>query len=345
MTPMKAMVVRNLGGPEELILTEVPKPRPGPDEALINVKAVGICYHDVLDRAGKLPGTRAGRILGHEISGRIIELGDRVKSWSLNDRVVVYHRLFCGNCEHCLGERHDLCRNSRLIGSSADGGYAEYVCVPARNLVRLPDIIGWTSGALAVCPVGTGVRAVVGVAQVRSGNVVVVTGASGGLGLHQIQIAKSVGARVIAVSTSDNKTGAIRSVGADEVVSVRNLKFGEVVWRLTEKRGVDVVLDNVVTRTLAESLRCLGPRGIAVVLGNIGTESVELNPGLIVGRRLRIAGSGNATFRDVGKAMELLASGSVKAQIGRIMPFPRAGEAHALIETRAIVGRVVLSGW
>jgi acryloyl-coenzyme A reductase len=344
MASMKAVTFHEFGGPQVLQATEVERPQPGPDDVLVRIHAAGICYHDVLSRAGRIPG-RPGRILGHEIAGEIVEIGGNVASARVGGRVVIFQRLFCGACRFCLAGRQDLCRNSRVLGEHGGGGYAEFVCVPARNAVPVPDGLDLTAAALAVCPVGTSVRATLGVAQTEPGQVVLITGAGGGLGLHQIQVAKSVQARVIAVTSSDDKVDAIRTAGADEIVVSPDLKFSGEVWRLTGKQGADVILENVVTGTFGESLRSAAQHATVVVLGNIGAKPVEIDPGLVIMRRIRIAGSGNATFKDVHMALHLMATGAVKPFIGRVLPFPNAAEGHDLMERRAVTGRVVLQGW
>ncbi len=341
---MKAITFRDFGGPEVLQVTEVERPQAGPDDVLVRIHAAGICYHDVLSRAGKIPG-KPGRILGHEIAGEIVETGANVPSERRGERVVLYQRLFCGACRLCLAGRQDMCRNSRVLGEHGSGGYAEFTCVPARNAIRVPDGLDLTAAALAVCPVGTSVRSALGVAQTKPGDTVLITGAGGGLGLHQIQVAKSVQARVIAVTSSDDKTKFIRRAGADEIVVRPDLKFSADVWRLTGKQGADVILENVVTGTFGESLRSAAQNATVVVLGNIGARPVEIDPGLVIMRRIRIAGSGNATFNDVHTALYLMATGAVKPFIGRVLPFPQASEGHALMERRGATGRVVLSGW
>ena len=342
---MKAVIVRDFGGPEVLELAEVDRPEPGIDDVLVRIHAAGICYHDVLSRGGKIPGGRPGRILGHEIAGEIVAAGADVPAARIGERVVLYQRLFCGACRHCLAGRHDLCRNSRVLGEHGGGGYAEFACVPARNAIAIPDGLDMTAAALAVCPVGTSVRAALEVGGLAPGQVVLVTGAGGGLGLHQIQVAKCVQARVIAVTSSRDKAEIVRDAGADEVIVAPDLKFSAEVWRLTDKQGADVVLENVVTGTFGESLRSCAQQATVVVLGNIGAQRVELDPGLVIMRRIRIAGSGNATFKDVRVALHLLATGAVKPFIGRVLPFPQAAEGHALMERRAVTGRVVLAGW
>jgi D-arabinose 1-dehydrogenase-like Zn-dependent alcohol dehydrogenase len=344
MARMRAVIFDAFGGPEVLQPREVERPEPGLGEVLVRIRAAGICHHDVLSRAGKIGG-RPGRILGHEIAGEIVATGERVAPARIGEKVTIYHRLFCGSCRHCLRGRHDLCRNSHVVGEEGQGGYAEFTCVPARNAIALPAGIDSAAAALAVCPVATGVRAALSVAGLSPGHLVLITGAGGGLGLHQIQIAKSVQAQVIAVTSSPQKADMVRQAGADEVIISTDLKFSGEAWRLTQKQGVDVVLDNVVTGTLRESLRSSGQNAVVVVLGNIAARPVELDPGLVIMRRIRIAGSGNATFSDVDTALHLLAAGKVKPVIGCILPFPKAAEGHALLEQRATSGRVLLQGW
>lgn len=342
---MRAIAVERPGGPEMLRQVEAPDPEPGPEDVVVRVLATGVCYHDLLDRAGKIPGAGPGRILGHEVAGEVVAVGTAVRDLEPGRRVVLYHRLACGSCRWCLAGRHDLCRRSAIVGSEVDGGYAEYVKVPARNAIPLPEGLDPRSGALASCPVGTSVRAVIGVADVRPGDRVLVTGASGGLGLHQIQVAKAVGAWVVGITGSEAKVEAIRAAGADEVVVGDAATFAGDVWALTGRTGVDVVMENVVSGTLQASLRCLAQGGTAVVLGNIEATDVAVDPGLIIGRRLRIVGSGNPTFEDVRRALHLMAIGAVVPRIAEVVPFEAAAQAHAAIEERRTVGRVVMSGW
>lgn len=345
MTSMKAVTFSEFGGPAVLHATTVDQPEAGPDDVLVGIRAAGICYHDVLSRGGKIPGGHPGRILGHEIAGEIVAAGSNVARARIGERVVAYQRLYCGGCRYCLRGRHDLCRNSRVLGESGGGGYAEFTCIPARNAIPIPAGLDMNAAALAVCPVGTSVRAALGVARVEPGNVVLITGAGGGLGLHQIQVIKSVNAHAIAVTSSEEKAESVRQAGADEVIVSPDLNFSGEVWRRTAKQGVDVVLDNVVTGTFGECLRSTAQNAIVVVLGNIGAKRTELDPGLVIARRIRIAGSGNATYKDVHTALHLLATKVVKPFIGSVLPFPQASEGHALMERRAVIGRVVLSGW
>jgi len=344
MALMRAVSFSAFGGPDVLHVVEVEQPQPGAHDVLVRIQAAGICHHDVLSRAGRIPG-RPGRILGHEIAGEIAAVGTSVPAERIGENVAIYHRLFCSTCRYCLRGRHDLCRNSRTIGEAGGGGYAEFICVPARNAIPIPEGIDMAAAALTVCPIGTSVRALIGVAAVQPGDIVLITGAGGGLGLHQIAVAKSMQARVIAVTSSPHKTGIIRQAGADDVIVSPDLKFSTEVWRLTEKQGVDIVLENVATGSLSESLRSAASHAMVVVLGNIGAQPVEVDPGLVIMRRIRIAGSGIATFADVRTALHFLAGKAVQPFIDRILPFAQAAQGHALMEKRAVSGRVVLQGW
>jgi len=345
MTTMKAVIFPEFGGPEVLRMAEAPRPEPSPDDVLIKVHAAGVCYHDLLSRAGKIPRDKPGQILGHEIAGEIVEAGSRVPSERIGQRVVVYVRLSCGQCRYCLDGRPDLCRRSSVVGEHGGGGYAQFTCTPARNAIEIPEGLDFATAALACCPVGTSVRAALGVANLGPGDVCLITGAGGGLGLHQIQVARSVGARVIAVTSSAQKLKAIEEAGADEIITSPDLKFSAEVWRLTRKEGVDVVLENVVSSTFGESLRACAQNAIVVVMGNVEPQPISIDPGFLIARRLRISGSGNATHKDLRRALHLLATGRVKPFIDRVLPFARAAEGHAAMERRDTIGRVVLSGW
>jgi D-arabinose 1-dehydrogenase-like Zn-dependent alcohol dehydrogenase len=343
---MHAMSFDSFGGPEVFRMVEMEKPVPGDLDVLIAVDAAGVCYHDVLTRSGKLPKRKAGGVLGHEVSGRIVQTGSAIPNNRIGERVTLYQRKYCGQCGYCLSGRHDLCRDSTVVGETGGGGYAEFCCVPAANAVRVPDKVGRVEAALAACPVGTSVRAVLGVAGVGPRDTVLITGATGGLGLHQIQVAKSVGARVIAVSSSPGKKAILESSGADVVVLSPDLKFSRDVWAATEKQGVNAVIENVGTdETLPEAMRCCAQNAAIVLLGNVGAKPVAIDPGLTIGRRLRIMGSGNATYSDLWCALQLMATGSVRPVIETVLPFADVAKAHAMMEDRKAVGRVVLSGW
>jgi D-arabinose 1-dehydrogenase-like Zn-dependent alcohol dehydrogenase len=188
---MKAVILQGFGGPDMLRVEEVATPKPGPGEVLVAVRAGGICHHDVMHRAGKLPGAKTGVVLGHETAGEIVALGEGVTARRVGDRVVVYQRRFCGVCRNCLRGRLDMCRAIGQPGVDTEGGYAEFVAVPAAATFAIPDNLDWAAAALSSCPIGTSIRALRGVAGINPGDTVLITGASGGLGVHQIQLVRA----------------------------------------------------------------------------------------------------------------------------------------------------------
>jgi D-arabinose 1-dehydrogenase-like Zn-dependent alcohol dehydrogenase len=303
-----------------------------------------VCGHDLLDRKGLLPSVRLPQVLGHEIAGTVEAVGEGVEGVRPGDPVAVYLRAACGRCAECQGGQQDRCRAGRLLGSGTDGGYQEYLIVAEHNLVPVPAGLALTDAALVACPIGASLRAV-RAAGVGLGDVVLVTGASGGLGLHQIALARLAGADVIAVTSSERKADTLRQAGAREVVVAPDLRFAAQVWALTAKQGVSVVLDNVVSGTLGESLRSLGMDGRLVVLGNVAVTPEEVNPGLVIGRRLHVMGSGVCAPRIMRDALDLVARGKVRPVVGAVFPFPRAAEAHRQVEERGLIGRAVLAGW
>jgi D-arabinose 1-dehydrogenase-like Zn-dependent alcohol dehydrogenase len=241
---MKAVVIEAFGGPEKLKVQERPTPRPDFGDILVKVEVAGVCHHDVLHRAGKLPGAKAGVVPGHETAGQVVAVGSGVATHAIGDRVVVYQRRFCGQCRNCLRGRQDMCRALGAPAVDTEGGYAEFVCVPANMGIKIPDGVDWNAAALACCPIGTSLRALKTVAGICPGDVVLITGASGGLGVHQIQITRALGGHPIAVTTSPAKIRALKSLGAEDVIVSKDLAYSGDIWRLTEKRDVarDVAL-------------------------------------------------------------------------------------------------------
>jgi acryloyl-coenzyme A reductase len=316
---MKTVTRDDCGGPDVPRLVTVRWPDPGPTSVLIPVAVAGVCHHDLVSRAGLVRGARNDQTPGHEVAGEIAAAGLALLAECIGQGVAVYQRIVCGTCRCGLGGRHDLC--------------------------RIPESIGFAAAVLAAFHIGTGIRAALGMTRIGPVIVVLITGAGGGLGLHQIQIAKSVSAGVVAVTKSQAKEAAIREAGADKVITSRDRRFCGEVWRLTDKQGVDVALKNVATGCLGESLRSYGRDAVVAVLGNISAGAGEIDPGTVISRRIRMTGSGNATFADMRLALDLIDRGIIGPMIGHMQTFSEAALGLALMERRAVAGRVVLIGW
>ena len=341
---MKAVILEEFGGPQVLKVKDIAKPSIKNDEVLIQVKSVGICHHDIMHRSGLIPGAKTGVILGHETSGEIVETGSNVKNKKIGDRVVLYQRRFCNLCRNCLRGRQDMCKVAGMPGVDTEGGYAEFVAIPEISTQTIPQNLPWSSAALSSCPIGTSLRAVKTIGNISPGDTVLITGASGGLGVHQIQLVKAFGGTSIAVTSSAEKAEQLKLIGADHVVVSKDNLFSAEVWKLTDKLGIDIAIENIGA-TLPETLRCMTQGGIVVVLGNIGASTINLTPGLLIGRRLRVVGSGSCTFEDLKQSISMLTSGVIKPVIAQTFKFTDVSAAHTLIESKKSIGRVVLEGW
>ncbi len=340
---MKAIILKDFGLPSQLVIRDTPIPEVPAGHVLIEIQASGICHHDILHRQGRLPHARKGVVLGHEASGIVRQAGHEVDNRKPGDRVVIYQRRFCGKCPSCLAGRHDLCKSLGAPSVDTEGSYAEFISVPAVSTVLLPDNISFRDAALASCPIATSLRAI-NLSQLKAGETVLINGASGGLGSHQILLAKAFGARVIAVTRDPNKAGFLSALGADQVIVSPDNQYAAEVWKLTQKQGVQVALDNTAV-SLPETLRGMTHGGRVILLGNINPHDINISPGLLIGRRLSLQGSGSATLAEVNQSLALISSGIIKPIIHQVMAFNDVSAAHHLLETSDITGRIVLQGW
>ncbi len=339
---MQAVVLHAFGGPENLRAESVPDPSPGPGEVLLRVRACGVCYHDVINRRGNLPRTHVPAILGHEAAGEVIAVGTEVEGWSLGDRAATLQRLSCGTCHHCHDHRQSLCKqDNRFFGEEIPGGYAEYMAAPVAGLGRVPIGVPWSVAATACCTAGTAVHTLRTRARVTVGETVVVTGASGGVGLQVLQLARHDGARVLAVTSSQAKVEALREAGADEVIVAPDLKFARKVRELTDE-GANAVIEIVGSATFDQSMKALAPGGRLVVVGNLETGIVQLNPGLVIVKELELIGAYATTQQELQDALQLIEEGVLRPWVSDILPLAAAGRAHQRLEERDVVGRLVL---
>lgn len=261
------------------------------DEVCVEIKAAGICHSDLNYRDGVSPVARLPIILGHEISGLVVERGENVKEVSEGSRACVHYVLSCGECGFCRVNRENLCEEYRMIGKDLDGGFAEFINVPSTNVLELPENMPFEQGALVGCAVSTAYHALKR-ARVNVGDTVVVYGV-GGVGIHGVQLAAKVfgAGRVIAVDVSDEKLRLAGNLGADEVVNVRRENVVERIRGLTIGKLGDVVLDFVGLRaTIEEALECVGKGGRLAVVG-IGSEDIRISPyRTVIGKEMEIVG-------------------------------------------------------
>jgi acryloyl-coenzyme A reductase len=341
---MQAIVLSQFGAADQLALQSVADPRPGPGEVLLRVRACGVCYHDVINRRGSLPRTSVPAILGHEVAGEIIKLGDGVNGWCVGDRVATLQRLSCGACAACDAGRASLCkRDNRFFGEEIPGGYASLMVAPIAGIGRVPDGMPWAIAATVCCTAGTAVHVLRSRGRVRAGETVLVTGASGGVGLQTVQLARFDGARVIAVTSSDAKAAALYNAGAHEVIVAPTLDFAREVRRLTGGEGVQVAIEIVGSATFVQTLKAMASGGRVVVVGNLESGTVDVNPGLIIVKELEILGAYATTQAELETALALTHAGKLTPFVTEVLPLGAAAAAHHRLETRQVAGRLVLS--
>jgi len=341
---MRAVRIHTHGGPEVLRYEEdVPVPEPGPGEVLIRVDVCALNYLDIWVRRG-LPGIppKLPHIPGSDVAGAIEELGPGVGGFERGERVVINPGISCGICEYCRRGEDSLCDTFHLVGEHVDGGYAEFVKVPARNLLRIPEGFPSEEAAAAALVFLTAWRALITRAELRPGETVLILGASGGVGTACVQIAKLAGAKVIAVAGSDEKLKKLKELGADFTINHTTQDFSKEAWEITGKRGVDVVVDSIGEATWEKSLRSLAKDGRLVTFGATSGPKPQMNVPLLFWKQLRIIGSTMSNQREFNDVMQLVWERRLRPVIDRVFPLREAAEAQRLMESRKHFGKLVL---
>lgn len=341
---MSALVLEEFGGPEALHLREVPVPSLAANEVLVQVAYCGVCRHDLLTRSGAFPATKLPVIPGHQVSGRIVALGSDVSMIAVGERVMTTIRIGCGQCKACKDGRPTYCENMRaeLLGEDMDGGYAEYVKVREDVPVRLPDALPLREASVVSCTLGTAYHAVTTRGGVQRGDTVLITGASGGVGLHAVEIAARLGAVTLAVTSSEPKAEVIRAAGADEVLVAPDRLFAKQVKALTDGRGADVVLDVVGSATLDQSIRAVKKGGTVVLVGNVDGKKATIRPAHFILKEISLVGTRTCSLLELKKVLDMLAEEEVRVHIEESLPLTRGAEAHQLMEDGRTQGRIVL---
>jgi D-arabinose 1-dehydrogenase-like Zn-dependent alcohol dehydrogenase len=338
---MKALVLKEVGGP--LTLEEVPRPQPGPGEALVRVRACGLGLTLVWNRngrggaSGKLP-----RIIGHEIAGDVTEVGPSVDGFAPGDRVNVYYYLICGNCRWCNRGRDDLCdRQAGVVGRQIDGGLAEYVKLPVRNLCQIPPEVSYVDAAVTADAIATPVHVLRERAHLRAPDTVLVVGAGGGVGVHMVQMARVLGAsQVIAVDITAEKLALATQNGADAVINSAEVGFDEEVLRLTKGRGADVVVEMVgVPATLERSLRSVGKGGRLVLVGTYDAKAALPVTQDSLRGECTVTGSRYCARHELAEAVDMVAQGRIRPTITRTCRLEEADDVLRSIERMELAGR------
>ena len=342
---MKALFVTEPGTEPEFEVREVDTPEAGRRDVVIEVCATGICGHDIAIMTGLLRrGVDHNIILGHEVSGTVAQAGSDVAALSEGDPVVASLTASCGRCDRCAAGLDYRCWYGTGVGHGVNGGFAEYIKLPATSVTVLPPDVVLVCACLIACPIGVCVRAAKSVARVATGESVLVTGAGGGLGVHAIQVAGALGAgQVFAATTSPEKLDILDSYAPGGAVLGGELDFSELVLAFTEDQGADVVIDTVGSATFRSAIRSLSQYGRMVLLGEVEGGRASLNLTDIMFRDAAIYGSTGASRPDIEAAIEMVASGSVQPVVHAEMRLEDAAEAVSMVTSRQATGRVVLT--
>lgn len=333
---MKSVVLREIGKPLEVVDKDVPKP--GPNEVLVKIIRTGVCFRDVLTVDGFFPRVKTPLVLGHEIAGVVVDKGDKVIDIEIGDKVASLPYVPCGECEYCRAGRENICRNRRWYGEVLDGSYSEFILLDKRSIVKLERDLDWNYVAISSCVIGMVIHAIEDFGGIEPGDKVLVTGASGGVGIHAVQLAKYYGAEVFAVTRSEDKARFIERVKPDHII-ISSGDFSREVKSLSG--GVDLVIEAVGEPTFQYSLKSLKWGGRMAIIGNVNVKPVSLQLGLMILRENLIHGVISSTLRTLKKALEIGYEGGVKA-IGIEMSLWDVEKAHDMLREGKATGRVFL---
>jgi propanol-preferring alcohol dehydrogenase len=339
---MKCMVLEAFNEP--LALRERPIPTPGEDEVVLKVGACGICRTDLKVWSGSHPAIRKlPQVLGHEVAGEVVEIGTSVDKGLLGKHAVIYFYLSCGVCHFCKSGREILCTQLKgQIGFNRDGGYAEYVKTPADSLFLIPPDLDFEKAAIITDAIATPYRALTAKARIQPGQTLAVMGA-GGLGLHAVQIARALGAKVFAMDINEKALAMAREVGAEKVFLVTKEDPLKEILELTGGEGFDVVMDFVGKPDMELlGLNLLKVAGKFVAVGYSPTDSFQVQSMKLVSRELEIYGSRSCGRKDLKETIELVSSGKVKPIVAEFHPLANANVALRKLEQGDLIGRSVL---
>jgi NADPH:quinone reductase-like Zn-dependent oxidoreductase len=320
---MKAVRIHEFGGPEVLRYEDVPDPKLRQDQVLVRVKACALNHIDLWIRKG-LPGVTLPHILGADIAGEIAEVGEYITGFKPGQRVLLAPMHFT------------------VLGNRVDGGNCELIAVPAVNIIPIPDSLDFHQAASLPLVFTTAWHMLVGRAHIRPGETVLVLGASSGVGIAAIQIAKLFHARVITTAGDETKLEKARTLGADHGINHYQQKISEEVRKITNKEGVDIVIEHVGSATWEESMKCLKPAGTLVTCGATTGFAASIDLRFLFSRQLSLLGSYMGTMAELREVLGHAFAGRLQPVVDRVFPLKEIRAAHEYLEQSRMFGKVVL---
>ncbi|MEE9391597.1 MAG: zinc-binding dehydrogenase [Planctomycetota bacterium] len=340
---MKAVQVKEHGGPEVLGFADIPIPEPRADEVRIAVKAAGMNHLDLWVRKGVEGHTfPLPLVLGCDGAGVIDASGELVRHVKVGDRVAISPGLSDGSSPESLRGEHNLSRDYGIVGETRDGTNAEFLCIPARNVLPMPEDMSFENAAAAPLVFLTAWHMVVNRCGIKAGDDVLIHAAGSGVSMAAIQIAKMHGARVFTTAGSDEKVKRGLELGADHAFNYRETDFRKEVAKITNKRGADIIVDHVGGENFAKSIRTLARGGRVVTCGATADPALISDIRLIFFKNLSILGSTMGGMGEMHEVWGHLCAGKLKPVVAEVLKLDDVARGHQLLEERAVFGKVIL---
>ena len=340
---MKAVRIHQFGGPEVLTYEDVPDPQVRKDKVLVRVRACALNHLDLWVRKG-LPGVKLPHILGSDIAGEVVEPGEYVSGIKAGQRVIVAPMHFCAHCGKCVAGLQNQCREFTVLGNGVDGGNCELFAAPAAHVIPIPDTLDFNQAASVPLVFLTAWHMLAGLAGVRPGQTVLVLGASSGVGIAAIQIAKMFHCRVITTAGNEEKLEKARTLlGADHGINHYEQKISEEVRKITNQEGVDIVVEHVGAATWDESMKCLKTAGTLVTCGATTGSGVGIDLRHLFARQLRVLGSYMGTMGELHEVLRHVFAGRLKPVVDRSFALSEIRSAHEYLERSQMFGKVMVN--
>jgi len=341
---MKAARIHQHGGPQELVYEDIPEPGIKANQVLVRVRACALNHLDLFVRAG-IPGVKIPmpHILGSDIAGEIVEVGELCERVKPGWRVLLSPGLSCRQCEQCLSGQDNFCRRYTLLGYGVDGGNTELLAVPEYSAIRIPDTMSFEEAAAVPLVFLTAWHMLMARARLQPGEDVLVLAASSGVGSAAIQIARMFQCRIIATAGGEAKLAKARELGAEHVIDHYRQDISAEVKRITGKRGVDVVFEHVGTATWAKSMESLAPGGRLVTCGATTGYDARVDLRYLFSRQYSLLGSFMGTMGELHQVLKFVFRGQLKPIIDRVYPLAEIRAAHQRLEEKEQFGKIVVT--
>lgn len=339
---MKAVRIHEFGGPEVLKYEDIADPVLRKDEVLVRIRACALNHLDLWVRKG-LPGVKLPHILGSDIAGEVVEVGEYVTGVKPGQRVLLAPMTFDNTCAQCVAGRQNMCPRFTVLGNMNDGGYRELINIPEVNVIPIPDSLGFNEAATVPLVFLTAWHMLVGRSQIKPGQVVLVLGAGSGVGSAAIQLCKLFNATVITTAGDEHKLERARQLGADHLINHYKQKISDEVKKITGRGGVDIVFEHVGTATWEESMKSVKPGGVIVTCGATTGFEAKFDLRFLFARQLSFLGSYMGTMGELHEVLKHVFSGKLKPVVDTTFPLKEARAAHERMEKSEMFGKIVLN--